>query len=479
MPRYAAISAFPLTLNKDSSILDAIDSYPYSRRPQIFRHSLLALSLLVGAIGVTTNSSAEQNAGVPTAPAQIGIFQPVTNAGEVDSLVVTELVKAELADPRLGNNVTAYVIDANSKEVLVDVNGDQAMIPASTLKIYTGIAALDVLGAQTRFKTVVKREGNLLTIIGGGDPTLVSQTPENWRGKPPGTEQPPSIDQLAELAATAIGQPNESFVVNFDDSLFAEPKAHESWPSQYIRGGEVAPAQGLTMDFGINDTEAVMNDPAESVARYFTKALTSRGVPAVLGQRGQATEVATVLASISSATVTDIVERMITTSNNTMAEFLAHHVGGAKGEFTYEGGASATTEALITAQIDMTGVAIIDGSGLSRSNRASAKSLVSALIYTNSTQGAAWANLSGLPVAGISGTLIDRYEVGEPGRGTVRAKTGTLSQVVALSGTLTDASGDLLIFTFIANDLPMGNRQGAAALDNVIQVLAQCGCRTS
>jgi D-alanyl-D-alanine carboxypeptidase/D-alanyl-D-alanine-endopeptidase (penicillin-binding protein 4) len=415
---------------------------------------------------------------VPPAPQQIGIFAPAVAAGEIDANVASQLVVEELADPRLGTGVTAYVIDANSGKVLVDINGDQAMIPASTLKIFTGIAAMNVLGAQTRFETIVKRDGNQLTIIGGGDPTLVSQTPENWRGKPPGSEQPPSIDQLADLAATAIGQTTESFVVNFDDSLFAEPKAHESWPDLYIRTGEVAPAQGLTMDFGINDSEAVMKDPAQSAAQYFADALTELGIPATLGERKLAGETATVLTSIKSATVTDIVERMITTSNNTMAEFLAHHIGGATGEYTFDAGAKATTEELKSAQIDLTGVTILDGSGLSRSNQASAKSLVSALSYANKTDGAAWSNLSGLPVAGISGTLIDRYEIGEPGRGTVRAKTGTLSKVVSLSGTLVDASGDLLIFTFIANEVPSGTKQGAAALDEVVKVLAQCGCRT-
>ena len=415
---------------------------------------------------------------MPPAPQQIGIFAPAVAAGEIDANVASQLVVEELADLRLGTGVTAYVIDANSGKVLVDINGDQAMIPASTLKIFTGIAAMNVLGAQTRFETIVKRDGNQLTIIGGGDPTLVSQTPENWRGKPPGSEQPPSIDQLADLAATAIGQTTESFVVNFDDSLFADPKAHESWPDLYLRTGEVAPAQGLTMDFGINDSEAVMKDPAQSAAQYFADALTELGIPATLGERKLAGETATVLTSIKSATVTDIVERMITTSNNTMAEFLAHHVGGATGEYTFDAGAKATTEELKSAQIDLTGVTILDGSGLSRSNRASAKSLVSALSYANKTDGAAWSNLSGLPVAGISGTLIDRYEIGEPGRGTVRAKTGTLSKVVSLSGTLVDASGDLLIFTFIANEVPSGTKQGAAALDEVVKVLAQCGCRT-
>jgi serine-type D-Ala-D-Ala carboxypeptidase/endopeptidase (penicillin-binding protein 4) len=434
--------------------------------------------LLIGGIGISTNSNAETVELVPPAPQQIGIFAPSIMAGEIDASVADALVKKKLADPRLGSNVTAYVIDANSGKALIDINSEQPMIPASTLKIFTGIAAMDVLGSQTRFETVVKREGSLLTIVGGGDPTLVSQTPENWRGKPPGSEQPPSVDQLADLAVTAIGQTSESFVVNFDDSLFAEPQAHPTWPDLYVRTGEVAPAQGLTMDFGINDSEAVMKDPPQSVAQYFADALTARGIPAILGERKLAGETATVLTSIKSATVTDIVERMITTSNNTMAEFLAHHVGGASGAFTYDGGASATIQALTTAQIDLTGVTILDGSGLSRSNFASAKSLVSALSYANSSDGAAWANLSGLPVAGISGTLVDRYELGEPGRGTVRAKTGTLSKVVALSGTIVDASGDLLIFTFLANDVPSSPKQGSAALDEVVKALAQCGCRT-
>lgn len=435
--------------------------------------------LLIGGIGISTHSNAESIGVVPPAPTKIGILEPAVSAGEIDAAIAAQLVQEKLADPRLGGGVTAYVIDANSSKVLVDVNGDQAMIPASTLKIFTGIAAMNVLGAQTRFETVVKRDGSQLTIIGGGDPTLVSKTPENWRGKPPGSEQPPSLDQLADLAVAAIGQTTDSFVVNFDDSLFADPEAHETWPDQYLRTGEVAPAQGLIIDFGINDSEAVMKDPAKSAAQYFADALTARGIPATLGERKVASEAAAVLTSIKSATVTDIVERMITTSNNTMAEFLAHHIGGVKGEYTYAAGAKATTDELNAAKIDLTGVTIFDGSGLSRSNRVSAKSLVSALSYANTTDGSAWSNLSGLPVAGISGTLVDRYDVGEPGRGTVRAKTGTLSKVVSLSGTLVDTSGDVLIFTFIANEVPSGTKQGEAALDEVVKALAQCGCRTS
>ena len=429
-------------------------------------------------MGFSSPINAEQSVEVPPAPSSIGIFDPVEVAGAIDTATATALVTEKLADPRLGGGVTAYVVDANSGEVLVDINGSQPMIPASTLKLYTGIAAMNVLGAETRFATRVMQDANTLTLVGGGDPTLVSLTPINWRGKPPGAEQPPSLEQLADLTAVTLGPSTETYILNFDDSLFAKPIAHESWPDQYLRTGEVSAVQGLTIDFGINDTEAVMPDPAKSAAEFYVAELVARGLAVTLGDR-VASASTTELARVESATVTDIVERMITTSNNTMAEYLAHHLGGTIGEYTFAAGAQVTRQALVDAGIDITGTEILDGSGLSRSNHTSAKSLVAALQYANTNGGSAWANLSGLPVAGISGTLIDRYDVGEPGRGTVRAKTGTLSKVVALSGTLVDANGDLLIYTFIANEIPSGTKQGEAAMDEVVKALVQCGCRVA
>ena len=80
----------------------------------------------------------------------IGILNPVEQIGKIDAATVTAIVNEELTDPRLGAGVTGYVIDANSKQVLVDINSDQPMIPASTLKLYTAIAALDVLGGANK-----------------------------------------------------------------------------------------------------------------------------------------------------------------------------------------------------------------------------------------------------------------------------------------------------------------------------------------
>lgn len=437
-----------------------------------------SVAFSIFALGNST-TKAETVSVIPAAPTSSGISAAASSAGAVDPAIASALVAEKLSDPRIGPNVSAYVIDANTKEVLVDIASDKAMLPASTLKTYTAIAALQALGSQTRFATRVMQEGTTLTLVGGGDPTLVSETPTNWRGKPPGSEQPPSLDQLADKTVAALGTTTEVFTVQFDDSLFVGPTEHDSWPSMYVKTGEVAALQGLSMDFGINDTEAVMKDPAKSAANYFVEALVARGIQATLSDRGVSSPQAIELTRIESATMIDIVERMITTSNNTMAEFLLHHIGGTQGDYSFAGGAKATTELISQTGIDTTSLDIHDGSGLSHSNKTSARSLVSAVSYANSGPNESWAAITGLPIAGISGTLSDRYGEGELGRGTVRAKTGTLTGVVALSGTLVTTDGDVLIFALIANDIPTNVVQGEAVLDGAIKALVQCGCRVA
>jgi D-alanyl-D-alanine carboxypeptidase/D-alanyl-D-alanine-endopeptidase (penicillin-binding protein 4) len=87
------------------------------------------------------------------------------------------------------------------------------------------------------------------------------------------------------------------------------------------------------------------------------------------------------------------------------------------------------------------------------------------------------AALAGFPVAGLTGTLGERYLDGAAaaGAGLVRAKTGTLNTVVALSGYVVDADGRLLVFSFVGNGLRPG-AANKAALDLSASALAACGC---
>ena len=151
----------------------------------------------------------------------------------------------------------------------------------------------------------------------------------------------------------AIGPTTQIFTVAFDDSLFAGPQAQETWPSMYLSTGEVAPAQGLTMDYGVTQTDGILPDPAKAAAQFYVDELTARGLQVTLTDRAPPSAGASELTRIESATITDIVERMITTSNNTLAEYLAHHIGGTQGDYSFSGGAKVTNAGLELRQVSI------------------------------------------------------------------------------------------------------------------------------
>jgi D-alanyl-D-alanine carboxypeptidase/D-alanyl-D-alanine-endopeptidase (penicillin-binding protein 4) len=91
--------------------------------------------------------------------------------------------------------------------------------------------------------------------------------------------------------------------------------------------------------------------------------------------------------------------------------------------------------------------------------------------------------LAGLPVAGWDGTLAEQRRfagAASAAFGRVRAKTGSLTGVSALAGVLTDRDGRLLVFSFVADRVPGGDPDSAAArvaLDQAVAAVAACGCR--
>ena len=104
---------------------------------------------------------------------------------------------------------------------------------------------------------------------------------------------------------------------------------------------------------------------------------------------------------------------------------------------------------------------LADGSGLSRQNRISALTLARALEAAyEDADGSSTAMLTGLPVAGFTGSLANRFADAESSleAGDIRAKTGYLTGVVALAGYVVDADG-------AAVDLRRARRCGRAGLD--------------
>ena len=123
---------------------------------------------------------------------------------------------------------------------------------------------------------------------------------------------------------------------------------------------------------------------------------------------------------------------------------------------------------------------LADVSGLALDNQVSARQFAEVVrAITSGTDLRLRAALAGFPVAGLTGTLDTRYGDSSTARGAglVRAKTGTLNSVIALSGYVVDADGRLLVFSFIGNGLTPGSGGNKEALDRAATALAACGCR--
>ena len=438
--------------------------------------SAFVASLTIFAVGSAGFVQASEIATVPVRPSSGPVFAPVQSAGKLTAQGLATKSSTFWSDPRLNRGVAAFVIDASSGATLLDHKSNVAMTPASTIKLVTAAAAIERLGATTRFTTKVTREGNVLTVVGGGDPTLTSRTANKWRGKPAGVERPPSIDELATATARALGATANAFIVNVDSSYFEGRAVAKSWPSSYVSGGYVAPVTGLTVDFGVTKNDQPLSDPAKFAGKYFAAALSKHGIKAKFGNAITSKPTAQEIAHVESATVTDIVERTLTTSNNTMAEYLAHHVGRAAGDSSFEGSAKEVADVVAQLGINTEGLTLYDGSGLSHKNKVSPRTLVDVLYQAQHDKPELWQVLSGLPIAGVSGTLAQRYSQHVMGRGYVQAKTGTLSGVVSLAGTFVDKNGDLLVFAVMANRVADAYL-AEQAVDSFLQALAGCGCQ--
>ena len=137
-------------------------------------------------------------------------------------------------------------------------------------------------------------------------------------------------------------------------------------------------------------------------------------------------------------------------SHNLFAETIIKTMGKvATGEGSFEGGARAVQSfAAKEAGIEAVQIKAVDGSGLSKSNRTSAGALVGLLRQVAKSDN--WdAFVSTLPEAGRS--LRRMY--GTPAARNLRAKTGTIDGVSALTGIVTTRDGETLLFSILSNEL--------------------------
>lgn len=452
-----------------------------------------------GAVGSAGNKSPQATPAPTDRPAGPGLWaatpSPVanvlspleklpSNAPKPTTAGLTKALAPLLADPAFaGDTISLVVADPLTGSVLFDSHGADPVLPASTAKLAVAIAAIEVLGAEHRFTTQAVLSGtDQVVLVGGGDPTLAG--PKAVGAADPGFPAPARLTDLAKQAASALKSQGISRVsLGYDDSLFVGAPTAPGWKPTYISEGDVAPVTALEVDEGQLDLKKPGRaaDPAVVAAQQFGALLTANGI-AVAGVP-EATHAAGArsIAAVQSPTVGALVQRMLGRSDNDLAEALARQVAIASGQpATFAGGAQAVRTAVAKLGVAASGIAMVDGSGLSRNDRIRPQTLVQ-MVDTLLSPGHPELSpvIQGLPVAGFTGTLATRYTTSPAAAagGLVRAKTGTLDGVVALAGFLQDTSGRVLSFAIVASGVANNaTSKSEAALDRVTAGLAGCGC---
>jgi serine-type D-Ala-D-Ala carboxypeptidase/endopeptidase (penicillin-binding protein 4) len=369
-----------------------------------------------------------------------------------------------------GSSSGAYVVNLTTGQKVFAWKAGTPRILASNTKLFTSSAALARFGVDGTLGTEVLGDGDLdadgvfrgdLYLEGGGDPTFGSRsyTRKYYGGGSTVQQLATQLDRLGVQRVTGRVYGDESR----QDSLRGGPD------SGYGVSIWVGPLSALSYNrgFATETGSAFQTNPPAFAAARLDDALEARGI-AVRRKPGarKAPPGLDTLVSVESPPMARIVKLMNKPSDNFFAELLAKDIAmQANGRGTTSAGAALVAG---FARRLGSGARLVDGSGLSRGDRASPYRIVR-LLRAMSTRDEYEALFESLPIAGRDGTLVDRMRRG-PARGRCHAKTGTLSDVSALSGFCEARSGDVYAFSFLMNGV---YTPGARRLqDRMAQALA-------
>lgn len=379
--------------------------------------------------------------------------------------------RAEAAAPEDEAVFAVDVIDTGTGERLAGINQDALVVPASNTKTLTVVALMNALaGDETFATTVVQPSASEIVLVGGGDPMLAMATGE--RSYP----APASLEDLAIATAEQLREQGvTSVTLSFDASLFTDDGWNATWPENYRT--QVTQVSALWVEGGRLADGSRSRTPALDAALAFTELLSTHGIQ-VAGEPVP-TQDATgpELARVESLPVHVLAEQAMLRSDNSWTEVLGLQLARLTGHpTTFEGSVAAIEEQLRALGAWAEGAVLFDASGLSRSNLVSAAMLaqVNRHIVKDPRLSVV---LDGLPVAGVTGTLRDRFQdpVSAPARGVAKAKTGALTGVSSLGGNTVTADGRVVAFAVVVN----GSSQPWPArvwIDQVVGTITSCGC---
>ena len=366
-----------------------------------------------------------------------------------------------LADPTLGaatDQGCLIVRDAGGRIVYAR-DPSRALLPASNLKLVTAFATLDRIGGSTRYQTDVRASqvsGGVVTgdlwLVGGGDPLLATADYAAIGGYQMQPRLATPIETLADRIVAAGVRQVQGRLLG-DESRYDTQRYVPTWKSGYIASAEVGPASALTVNSGFaqwKPAPVAAPAPATSAAGALATLLQARGVTVGGVGEGTAPSGLRLVASLESAPLTDVVGEMLQQSDNLAAELMLKELGKRFGN----GGTTAEGLGVVRATLEKAGLPVgeltaYDGSGLDRADRLTCGLLIGIL----QRAGDRGPLVQALPLAGRDGTLAKRF-LASPVAGRLRAKTGSLEGVVALSGWVDAEEGARLVFSMLINGLP-------------------------
>lgn len=406
--------------------------------------------------------------------------------------------------------IGVVVEDASTGKVVYSHGADLALNPASNTKVLSTLAALSSLGSDFTFKTqligVEDGKGRLrnLTLKGFGDPLLSSEELLQMTAKLkekgikeiqslsvdgsyfddgdfPGQMQGRQRDASFNCSVGAISVDHNLLFLNVSpgDTVGSPAKVEIDPPlptfpvegevmTQRKKGKIIVKNQnGDATELGVQISGGIalkseplryrisIHQPLRLAALRLREALTAQGI--ALPPQTQflaAPPKAKVLVEHRSLPLSLILQEINKRSDNFMAEQLTKALGaesqGAPG--TTEKGVAAILKKLKALGVTTASVEIENGSGLSKVNRFSAKTLAQALQAAYADPGLRQNFLSSLSVLGVDGTLRKKFRSSDLA-GRFFGKTGTLNGVSSLSGYAfpKNSESEAFVYAFIVN----------------------------
>ena len=429
-----------------------------------------------------------------------------------------------LSDSAMTNSSLSFcVLNLSNAETLIEYNSGKSLIPGSVLKLFTSVAALELLGPEYRFTTKIGYTGNLnkkdgrldgnIIITGSGDPSLGSEyfydhyrnflsdwvteikklgikkiagriitddsrydyqpVPAKWLWEDAGnyygagTYGLSLFDNTIEIHFRTSGEGSIPVITRFSPEVCRFEMSNNLTASGNTDKGYVfrAPYSNYgwiegTIPVNRDDfvLKASISDPPLLLAEIIDNMLDSMGVDVSYNptttriESGLSAEKITVIDEVVSPPLKEIIEILNHESVNLYAEHLVKEMGRVfRNSGTTAAGIDVVSGFMKDSGINISGLFLMDGSGLSPLDAITSRGLSELLLYIRRNAKYSDAFYSSLPVAGKEGTLKSYFR--DPVfDNRIRAKSGSLTRVRSYAGYLTTASGKDLAFCIIINN---------------------------